>query len=83
LKNSDVVLTALIEWFLDDESKRQGVPMDTPAVAETLLPDVKEMVQQSAYEAVAYVADGRDSLPSWSSPTGDVPSMQELRGRCK
>ena len=82
MSNEDVVLTALIEWFLDDEAKRQGIPVDTPAVAENLLPQVKEMVQQSAYEAVAYVADARESLPSWSSPTGDVPSMQELRGRC-
>ena len=83
MKNSDVVLTALIEWFLDNESQRQGVPMDTPVAAENLLPDIKEALEQSAYEAVAYVADARDSLPSWSSPTGDVPSMQELRGRCQ
>ena len=83
MKNSDVVLTALIEWFLDIESQRQGVPMDTPVAAEKLLPDIKEALEQSAYEAVAYVADARDSLPSWSSPTGDVPSMQELRGRCQ
>jgi len=57
--------------------------MDTPVAAEKLLPDIKEALEQSAYEAVAYVADARDSLPSWISPTGDVPSMQELRGRCQ
>ncbi len=57
--------------------------MDTPVAAEKLLPDIKEALQQSAYEAVSYVADARDSLPSWSSPTGDVPSMQELRGQCR
>ena len=82
MKNADVILAALIEGFLEEESNRQGIPVDAPVVAETLLPEVKELVQQSAYETVAYLVDARDSLPSWSSPTGDVPSMQELRGRC-
>ena len=83
MKNADVILAALIEGFLEEESNRQGIPVDAPVVAETLLPEVKELVQQSAYETVAYLVDARDSLPSWSSPTGDVPSMYELRGNCR
>ena len=83
MDKADSILTEMIENLLEDESQRQGIPLDAPVVAETLLPKVKEIVEQSAYETVAYLADARDSLPSWSSPTGDVPSMQELRGQCR
>lgn len=79
----DSILLSLFERLLDDECKRQQVPMDTAEAAQVLLPRFKEVVMQEAYEAVAMVADARDSLPSWESPTGDVPSMSELRGNCR
>lgn len=83
LKTTDEILADLIEALLEDESQRQGIPLDATVVAENLLPEVKELVQQSAYETVAFLGDARESLPSWESPTGDVPSMAELKGQCR
>ena len=74
--NREVVLAALIEDFLEEEAKRQCVPIDAPVVAATLVEEVQEMVEQSAYEAINFLVDARDSLP-------DVPTMEELRGRCR
>lgn len=83
MESTDEILTTLMEGLLSDESQRQGIPLDACELASTLLPEVREMVLQSAYETVAYLADARESLPAWSSPTGDVPSMSELRGQCR
>ena len=79
----DPILLSLFERLLDEESKRQQVPLDTAEAAQEWLPRFKEVVMQEAYEAVAMMAEARESLPSWESPTGDVPSMSELRGNCR
>tara|TARA_B100000401_G_scaffold111056_1_gene72474 strand:- start:1947 stop:2189 length:243 start_codon:yes stop_codon:yes gene_type:complete len=79
----DSILLSLFERLLDEESKRQQVPLDTAVAAQEWLPRFKEVVMQEAYEAVATVAEARESLPSWESPNGDVPSMAELRGQCR
>ena len=78
-----MILAALLEGYLDDEAKNQGINIDSGVVAETLVEGVKELMQQTAYDTVNFIVDARDSLPCWESPTGDVPSMAELKGQCR
>ena len=78
----DVAL-GFFEELLEQEAERIRVPIDAKELAIACFSTFKEIVEQNAHEVVSYVADARESLPPWSSPNGDVPTMAELRGNCR
>jgi len=65
------------------EGDRLGVPLRPLDAADACYEKLYEVLQQEAYEVVLDIQEARDSLPCWENPTGDVPELSELVGRCR
>ncbi len=82
MKRNPLVLNLFVD-LIEEESKRQGVPLDAIVCADACYEKLYEAVEQQAYELVLDVREARESLPPWENPTGDVPEMSELVGKCR
>ena len=65
------------------EAGKLHVPVEPLDVAEACYDKLFEVIEQQAYEVVLDIQEARESLPSWVNPTGDVPEISELAGRCR
>lgn len=64
------------------EAQKLNVPVQPLDVAEACYDKLFEVIEQQAYEVVLDIQEARESLPSWINPTGDLPEVSELAGRC-